>query len=89
MSAISPKAGSLGAIMRGFKWNVKKRIRTGGFVDEPWQPRYHDHIIRNPGELWRIRRYIAANPANWGMDRFRHPTDVEPSEADHLADLST
>jgi putative transposase len=45
-------------------------------LDKPfaWQPRYHDHIIRDAGELERIRWYICRNPANWEQDR-NHDTD--------------
>lgn len=35
-----------------------------------WQPRYHDHIIRNAGEYDRIETYIINNPARWGDDKF-------------------
>lgn len=30
-----------------------------------WQPRFHDHIIRDDDELQRIRDYIRNNPQNW------------------------
>jgi len=33
-----------------------------------WLPRYHDHIIRNNGELNRIQEYIQNNPLNWEED---------------------
>ena len=33
-----------------------------------WQPRFHDHIIRNDEELNRIRQYIIDNPKNWNDD---------------------
>ena len=29
------------------------------------------HIIRDPGEMARIRRYIAQNPARWANDSLR------------------
>ena len=34
-----------------------------------WQLRYYDRIVRNGGELYRIREYIAANPARWEARR--------------------
>ena len=34
-----------------------------------WQPRFHDHIIRNENELNRIREYIIKNPEMWERDR--------------------
>jgi REP element-mobilizing transposase RayT len=33
-----------------------------------WQRGYHDRIIRNDGELRRIRRYIVNNPKRWLSD---------------------
>ena len=58
--------------MAGFKSVVTKRINelrnTPGV--SVWQPRFHDHIIRDIEELYRIRQYIKNNPANWGNDKF-------------------
>lgn len=34
------------------------------------QYRFHDHVIRDENELYRIRKYIADNPKNWGKDKF-------------------
>jgi putative transposase len=64
MSSISPKTGSLSAIIRSYKSVVAKNIHhiDSGFA---WQPRYHDHIIRTNLELNRIRKYITDNPLKW------------------------
>ena len=35
-----------------------------------WQPRFHDHIIRNGTEMNRIADYIQNNPMKWELDRF-------------------
>lgn len=35
-----------------------------------WQSRFHDHIIRDKDEFYRIRNYIINNPANWKEDNF-------------------
>jgi len=35
-----------------------------------WQPRFHDHIIRNGIEMNRIADYIQNNPMKWELDRF-------------------
>ena len=35
-----------------------------------WQPRFHDHIIRNWTEMNHIAQYIQQNPEKWEMDRF-------------------
>jgi REP element-mobilizing transposase RayT len=34
-----------------------------------WQRNYHEHIIRDEGDLFAIRQYIAANPAKWAEDK--------------------
>jgi putative transposase len=61
---------SIGAIMAQYKSIVSKRInrirRTPGA--KLWQRNYHDHIIRNDGELSRIRKYIRDNPMRWELD---------------------
>lgn len=35
-----------------------------------WQTNYHDHIVRNKEEYWKIKNYIRNNPANWRDDKF-------------------
>lgn len=61
---------SISSFVAGFKSHATKQINgyrntPGGFV---WQPRFHDHVIRNNGELNRIRKYINNNPCNWKED---------------------
>jgi len=41
-----------------------------GIPQTIWQPRYHDHIIRNADEYKRIETYIINNPGNWEEDKF-------------------
>ncbi|MCB9510031.1 MAG: transposase [Deferribacteres bacterium] len=36
-----------------------------------WQPRFHDHIIRDEKSFLRISEYIKNNPANWAQDILR------------------
>lgn len=38
------------------------------------QPRFHDHIIRDEYELFRIRHYIKNNPLNWDRDKLNGGT---------------
>lgn len=43
-------------------------VRQSGwppFTQRLWQRDYHDHIVRDPSDLARIRRYILDNPAGW------------------------
>ncbi|NJO68999.1 MAG: hypothetical protein HC830_06660 [Bacteroidetes bacterium] len=58
------KPQSVGVIINQYKrkctidaWKINP-----GFA---WQPRFHDHIIRNDQEFQRIRNYIINNPKNW------------------------
>jgi len=64
------EAGSLGAVVRGFKSATTKRINA--MRNTPgvpvWQRNYHEHIIRDDGDLQRIRQYIRDNPAKWADD---------------------
>src|SRR6056297_2387839 len=42
-----------------------------------WQSRFYDHIIRDDNELYRIRKYIMVNPANWENDN-NYTAEVTP-----------
>jgi REP element-mobilizing transposase RayT len=70
MASISPKPGSLSTIIRSYKSAVSKsaHILNDQFG---WQPRFHDHIIRNKTDYNRIKNYIINNPKKWNEDRFR------------------
>ena len=35
-----------------------------------WQPRFHDHVIRNAQSFENIQNYIANNPSSWDKDKF-------------------
>jgi REP element-mobilizing transposase RayT len=64
------KRHDLPEIVRGFKtfsarWINALRATPGMPV---WQRGYHDHIIRDPPDLDRLRAYIATNPARWHED---------------------
>ena len=50
-------------IVHGMKEAITKTI---GF--SIWQKSYHDHIIRNGADYWRIWEYIGNNPAKWRED---------------------
>ena len=61
------KPGNIGVIVNQYKriCTIQSRKNNAGFA---WQPRFHDHIVRNNDELNRIREYITNNPANWAND---------------------
>lgn len=77
MSRISPKPGSLGAVIRAYKSAVSKWCHANGFADFTWQPRFHDHIIRNEKQLNAIRGYILKNPLCWEIDHSNSTGKVE------------
>ena len=60
---------NLGSIIRGFKIGVTKQARIIR-PDFQWQPRFHDHIIRDEESFNGISEYIQNNPSNWKKDTF-------------------
>ena len=63
-----PQSQNLAAIVRGFKIGVTKNAR----LIHPkfkWQPRFHDHIIRDERAFNAISNYIFKNPAKWNSNR--------------------
>jgi putative transposase len=67
-----PPSGSVGAIIGQFKSRLTKRLH----LPVPfWQRNYYEHILRDPSELERVRRYILENPLHWAGD----------AESPHLA----
>ncbi len=76
MSKISPKSKSLSTIMRSYKSAVKKWAGENKHPRFRWQTRFHDHIIRNENEFYRIADYIRNNPAKWAEDRYHPDNDL-------------
>ncbi len=64
------RPGSLGAVVRGFKSAVTKRVNESRNTpsNPVWQKNYHDRVIRNARELNAVREYIVQNPTNWSRD---------------------
>ena len=73
------KPKSISSFIAGYKSVVTTKIDD--FIDlhklpiekynrenKLWQSNYHDHIIRNNDEYWRIKNYIRNNPKNWTDD---------------------
>ncbi|NBC56890.1 MAG: hypothetical protein GVY05_01195 [Bacteroidetes bacterium] len=65
-----PQYKNLASIIRGFKSAVTTYARKQGDTDFAWQPRYHDHIIRNEQSFKTIAQYILNNPKQWKEDQF-------------------
>jgi putative transposase len=63
------RINSVSSIIGSYKSAVTKHAHLSG-LEMAWQPRFHDHIIRNEQEYARIANYIKSNPGNWEDDRF-------------------
>jgi REP element-mobilizing transposase RayT len=69
-ASLQRKSGSLGSIIAGFKSAATTRINVLRKTPRlpVWQPKFHDHIIRDDEDLNRIREYILQNPIKWYYD---------------------
>ena len=56
-------------VIQQFKSAVTRQInpKTIFFA---WQPRYHDHIVKNNKDYFTIKNYIKNNVINWGKDKY-------------------
>jgi REP element-mobilizing transposase RayT len=70
----SPK--SISSFVAGFKSAATIRVNQFRRIASPpiptgpvWQPRFHDHIIRDGYEYQRVYEYIGHNIVNWKNDR--------------------
>ena len=72
MAERSPKQGSLAAVIRGLKSATTKYANEKD-IYFAWQPRFHDHIVRDTPEMNRIANYIENNVTNWVDDEFYTP----------------
>lgn len=63
---------SISSFVAGFKSSATKLTNEhrGTQGNHLWQPRFHDHIIRDEKELERIREYILNNRLKWIKDCF-------------------
>lgn len=68
-NSFSPQSKNLASIIRGIKIGTKA-YATSNNIEFAWQPRFHDHIVRNVKELNAIAQYIENNVANWKEDDF-------------------
>lgn len=58
---------NLASVVRGFKVGVTTYAHRN-HIPFGWQPRFHDHIIRNQSEMNSIANYILHNIARWDRD---------------------
>jgi len=68
-NSFSPQSKNLASIIRGFKSAVTKTARQI-HPHFAWQPRFHDHIIRDEKSFYTISEYIQNNPLKWADDKF-------------------
>ena len=60
---------TISAMVGSFKSAVSKYCNKNN-LSFGWQSRFHDHIIRDKEEFYKIRNYIIHNVRNWKDDRF-------------------
>ncbi|WP_320018077.1 transposase [Labilibaculum manganireducens] len=65
MASISPKSGSLSAIIRSYKSALTRWCGLNDSHSFSWLARFHERIIRNQEEYNRIEEYIRSNPEKW------------------------
>ncbi len=63
-----PQSKNLASIIRGFKSAVTINARRIQH-DFAWQPRFHDHIIRDMKAHKNIETYIIQNPIKWADNK--------------------
>ena len=63
---------NISRVIRWYKGRVcfESRKKNTEFA---WQPRFHDHIIRNTQSYEKIKNYIIENPSKWTDDKFYKP----------------
>jgi len=69
INKFGPQRKNLPSIIRGFKTAVTCKARKIN-PDFGWQSRYHDHVIRDDADYYRIKNYIRNNPQKWDEDIF-------------------
>ncbi len=67
-----PQSKNLASVVRGFKIGVTKYANNHD-ISFAWQPRFHDHIIRNQHEMNHIANYIDTNVIRWKEDCYNNP----------------
>ena len=58
---------TLGTVVRGIKARITRMAHKNN-LPFAWQPRFHDHIMRNVAEMNHIAEYIENNVAQWDLD---------------------
>ena len=69
----APQSKNLASVIRGIKISTTTFARKH-HIPFAWQPRFHDHIIRNNSEMNRIAKYIENNVVKWENNKNRQTT---------------
>ncbi len=62
-------SNTISSIVGSYKSAVTKHAHRLGY-QFTWQPRFHDHIIRNEKSFNEITEYVKTNPQKWENDKF-------------------
>jgi putative transposase len=65
----NPGKNSISTIIGSYKSSVTKHANRLN-LENGWQTRFHDNIIRSKEDYFKIKNYIRNNPKNWKEDRF-------------------
>lgn len=65
----NPGKNNIPSIIGSYKSVVSKNVHYI-HADFAWQSRFHDHVIRNEPEYYRIANYIENNIKKWKEDKF-------------------
>ena len=66
---LQPESESISLAIRSYKSAVTKWMRENSNLEQIWQPRFYDHIIRNDQSYKKIEEYIINNPIKWELDK--------------------
>ncbi len=56
---------TISRIIKQYKMSVSKEIGYG-----IWQKLFHEHVVRNEEEYYKIKEYIQNNVVNWDKDKY-------------------
>ena len=75
-----PQNKILSKAISGFKAGVTREVHRCISHDFKWHKSFHDRIIRDQGELMKIRNYIQSNVINWYRDIENRPSSKQAKQ---------
>jgi REP element-mobilizing transposase RayT len=69
-TAHGPRSGLLAAIVGSFKSATTRRVNRVRGTPRAlfWHRGYYEYVIRDEGDLEKIRTYVAQDPLSWKLD---------------------